>query len=197
MKKIIVLLLIISSCKKEVYYYPSKKFFDEREPKEIIIDDLSFEEITDSISNGLFRKERYFVTLEDSKSIFKISPFTYTGGYIKEKNILEIVDDSLWFLANKISIIELGKHIKLHYENNGEIPSLPDSYKRAFIKLIIEPKDNSEKLKNRLLHIIQVYKQTNFNKKDSVNLDIMLDYPLDKVYPQTIPPPPSPIIIED
>ena len=197
MKRFLILLIILSSCKKEVHYFPSKSFFEERKPTEIIIDDLNFEEITDSISNGLFRKERYFIRLEDSKSIYKISPFTYTGGYIKEKNILEIVDDSLWFLANKVSIKELGKHIKLHYENNGEIPSLPDSQQRAFVKLIIEPKDNSEKLKTKLLHIIQVYNQTTIKNKDSIVLHIMLDYYLDKVYPQTIPPLPSPIEIVD
>lgn len=188
MKKLLLLLIIFSSCKKEVYYYPSKKFFEDNEPKEINIGHLSFQEITDSIRNGLFMQKRYFLTLRDSESIYKLSPLAYTGGYIKEKNILEIVNDSLWFLADKISIKELGKHIKLHYENNGKITNLPDSYKSAFIKLNLEPKDQSEKLKTRLLKIIQVYNQTNFKNKDSVNLDIMIDYYYSED-PKAIPPP--------
>mgnify|MGYP000551337119 CR=1 FL=1 len=197
MKKFLILLLILSSCKKAVYYYPSKEFFEKYSPKEIIIDDLSFQEITDSLSNELWKnKKRLFITLKDSYSIFKISPFTYTGGYIREKNILEIVDDSLWYSANKVSIKELGKHIKLHYENNGKQAFLPDSYKRAFIQLNLDPKDSSEKLKKRLLYIIQVYNYTNIDFKDSIKLNIMIDYCQDKVYHQSIPPP-SPIILED
>ena len=198
MKKIIILFIIISSCKKEVYYYPSKSFFEENKPKEINIDNLNFQQVTDSISNGLFRNERYFMTLNDSKSIIMLSPIAYTGGYIKEKNILEIDDDSLWFGAKKVSIKELSKHIKLHYENNGKIAYLPDSYKRAFLQLNLETEDSSDKLKGRLLNIIKVYYSTNFKCKDSVNLEIMLNYYLDKVYPQPIlPPPPIPLEIED
>lgn len=197
MKKLLLLLIIISSCKKDIYYYPSKVFFEENKPKEILIDNLSFKEITDSIRNGLFRKERYFITLNDSKSIINLSPIAYTGGYIKERNILEIDDDSLWFRAKNFSIKELGKHMKLHYENNGKIAYLPDSYKRAFLQLNLEPKESSEKLKVRLLDIIKVYNLTIFKNKDSVNLDIMLDYNFDKVYPQTIPPPPDSLEIKD
>jgi len=91
MKKFLILLLIVSSCKKEVFYYPSKSFFDENHPKEIIIDKLSFAEITDSIRNGLFRKEKYFLTLVDNNKKYLVSPFTYAGGLIKEKNALEII----------------------------------------------------------------------------------------------------------
>jgi hypothetical protein len=197
MKKLLLLLIIISSCKKDIYYYPSKVFFEENKPKEILIDNLSFKEITDSIRSGLFRKERYFIILNDFNSVIKLSPLAYTGGYIRERNILEIVDDSLWFSANKVSIKELGKHIKLHYENNGKEEFLSDSYKRAFIKLNLEPKESSEKLKVRLLDIIKVYNLTIFQNKDSVNLDIMLDYNFDKVYPQTITPRPDSLEIED
>ena len=62
MKKLLFLLILISSCKKEVYY-PSKHFFEENNPTEIIIDELSFKEITDSIRRGLYKKEKYFIML--------------------------------------------------------------------------------------------------------------------------------------
>lgn len=197
MKKLLLLLIIISSCKKDVYYYPSKVFFEENKPKEIIIDNLNFQELADSIRNGLFRSERYFITLNDSNSIIKLSPAAYTGGYVKEKNILEIDDDSLWFRAKKISTKELGKHMKLHYENNGKIIYLPDSYKRAFIKLVLDYDDNAQKLKEILLKIVKTYEKTAIKNKDSIDFHIMLDYYLDKVYPQTIPPPPDILEIED
>ena len=194
MRKLIILLLILSSCKKEVYYYPYEDFFEEYNPAEIIIDDLNFKEITDSISNGLFRKEKYFLTLVDKNKEYRISPFTYTGGFIKEKNVLEIVDDSIYISLSKYPLTQLRKYLKRHYENNGKSEYLSDSYKRAFIKLVLDPKDNSEKLKSNLLDIIQVYNQTNIENKDSIYLNIMLDYPLDLDFSR-IPPPP--IIIED
>mgnify|MGYP000630961404 CR=1 FL=1 len=197
MKKLLLLLIVFASCKKEIHYYPSEDFFKENNPREINIDDLSFEKITDSIRNGLYENKFYFLEVEDSKNIYKILPFAYTGGYIKKRNALEIVNDSLWFSAEKVSINELEKYIKLHYENNGKIRYLPDSYKRAFLKLILEPKDNSRKLKTKLLNIIQVYNKAVIKNKDSIDLNIMLHYFLDKVYPPPFPPVPQPLIIED
>ena len=180
-------MMILSSCKKEVKYYPSKSFFVEYNPIEIIIDDLSFQEITDSIRNGLYRKEKYFIELEDTDFKYKIAPFADTGGYIRERNGLTIRNDSLDLLKGNFPIDNLSKYLKLHYENNDKEYFYASSYKRAFIMLIFEPTDNSRKLKNRMLHTIQVYNQTNIKNKDSIDFHIMLDYYLDKVYPQAIP----------
>jgi hypothetical protein len=196
MRKLIILFLILSSCKKEVYYYPSKDFFDEYNPQEIIIDDLSFQEITDSLSNGLFRKEKYFLTLVDKNKEYRISPFTYTGGLIKERNVLEIVDDSIYVYGNKVSLHQLNKRLKLHYENNGREYSLPDSYNRAFIKLVLKPNDNRLKLEKLLLKVIRTFNGTNIIDKDSIDLGIMFDYPLDFSKIPT-PPPPVPLEIND
>jgi hypothetical protein len=198
MKKVLILLLIFSACKKEVYYYPSKDFFDEYNPQEIIIDDLSFQEITDSLSNGLFRKEKYFLTLVDKNKEYRISPFTYTGGFIKEKNVLEIVDDSICVYGNKVSLHQLNKRLKLHYENNGREYSLPDSYNRAFIKLVLKPNDNRLKLEKLLLKVIRTFNGTNIIDKDSIDLGIMFDYPLDLDFSKIPPPsPPVPLEIND
>ena len=194
MKKLLFLLILISSCKKEVYYYPSEDFFEEYNPTEIIIDNLSFHEITDSISNGLFRKEKYFLTIVDEGKEYRISPFTYTGGYIKEKNALEIVDDSIYVSVNKFPLTQLSKYLKRHYENNGKSEYLSDSFKRAFVKLVLEPKGNSEKLKSKLLYLLQVYNQTNIENKDSIQLNILFNYPRDLDFSKISPPP---IIIED
>lgn len=193
MKKLLILLLILSSCKKEVYYYPSKVFFEENSPKEIIIDQLSFEEITDSIRNGLYRKENYFLSLVDKNKKYLISPFAYTGGFIKEKNALEIIDDSIYVFINKYPLTQLSKYLKLHYENNGNVEYLSDSYKRAFIKIVFNKNDNDIKLKKVLLKVIKAYNETDIISKDSIDLAIMLDYPLDKRL--TTPPPPT--IIEN
>ena len=191
MKKLLILLLILSACKKEVYYYPSEEFFKENNPQEISIDNLNFAEITDSISNELFNNNRLFITLENSKNIYKISPFTYTGGFIKEKNILEIVDDSIYVSGNKVPLSQLSKRIKLHYENEGKEYYLPDSNKRAFVKLVLKSHDNSLKLENLLLKVIRTYNQTPITYKDSIDLAIMFDYSLDFLKILT---PPAPII---
>ena len=74
MKKLLILMLIVSACKKDVYYYPSKSFFDENNPQEISIDDLNFEEIIDSVSKRIFKKERLYITLSDKNREIKISP---------------------------------------------------------------------------------------------------------------------------
>ena len=195
MRKLLILLLIISACKKEVSYYPSKSYFDVYKPQEIIIDDLSFEEVTDSITNGLFRKERYFLTLVDINKEYRVSPFTYTGGFIKEKNALEIIDDSICNSLDKVPLTQLAKRLKLHFENNGKVENLSDSYKRAFIKLVLEKNEDAIHLKGLLMEVIRTYNETNIKHKDSIDLEIMLDFPSDKII-STLPPP-LPIIIED
>ena len=192
MKRLLLLFLILTSCKKEVYYYPSKSFFDEKKPTEIIIDELNFEKVSDTIRSGLFMKQNYFIVLEDSKNIFKISPFAYTGGLIKEKNVLEIFNDSLSFSGKKYSINELENHLKTHYENNGKVPYLSDSHKRAMVRLVFEKDDSSSELKKKLLFILKSFNKSNIVQKDSIAFNLMLDYPLETV---RLPPPP-PIEIE-
>lgn len=195
MKKLLILLLILSACKKEVYYYPSEDFFKDKNPQEIVIDNLSFKEITDSVSNELFKRNRLFITLENSKYIYKISPFTYTGGFIKEKNILEINNDSLKFNHKNYSLNQLKKYLKIHYENNGEKPYLSDSYKRAFVKLTIDENKSSDYIQENIFFIVDSFNKANIVNKDSIEFGLMLDFILDKIL--TIPPPPSPIEIVD
>jgi hypothetical protein len=194
MKKLLFLFILISSCKKEVYYYPSKSFFEERNPKEIIFENLSFQEITDSISNGLFKKERYYLTLIEDNKQYKISPFTYTGGFIREKNALEIIKDSIYISVNKFPMTELSQYLKIHFENNGKVDYLSDSYKRAFIKLVLDKDSDALKLQDLLLQIIKTFNETNIKHKEKIDLAIMFVYPFDQMF--SIPPPPSPITIE-
>lgn len=189
MKRFIILFLILSSCKKEVFYYPSNSFFEEYKPTKIIIDDLSFQEITDTIRKGLYRKEKYFIELEDTDFKYKISPFADTGGYLKERNGLNIKNDSLDLINGVFSISALSKFLKLHYENNDKEHYYAFSHKRAYIRLTLDREDSSQKLKNRLLNLVKVYNKTDIIHKDSIELAIMFDYPLNPV--SSIPPPPS------
>ncbi|MEE9407905.1 MAG: hypothetical protein V3V28_07505 [Polaribacter sp.] len=195
MKKILLLFILVLSCKKEVYYYPSEDFFEEYSPVEIIIDDLSFEEVTDSIRNGLYRKEKYFIELEDTNFQYRISPFADTGGFIRERNGLFIRNDSLDLIKGIFPISNLSKYLKLHYENNDKEYFYASSYKWAFIKLVLENEDSSKRVKKLLLKIVKTFKETNIDSKDSIKLNILLDYPLERVY--LTPPPPSPITKED
>ena len=70
MKKLLILLLIISACKKEVYYYPSEEFFKEYSPKEIVIKNLNYGVIVDSLTSQIFKKERHFIKIETSNRIY-------------------------------------------------------------------------------------------------------------------------------
>ena len=163
--------------------------------KKLLLMILSFEEVTDSISNGLFRKERYFLTLVDINKEYIVSPFTYTRGFIKEKNALEIIDDSICTSLDKVPLTQLGMRLKLHFENNGKVENLSDSYKGAFIKLVLDKNEDAINLKGLLMKVIRSYNKTNIKHKYSIDLGIMLDFSSDKII--STPPPPLPIIIED
>jgi len=189
MKKLFILLLIFTACKKEVFHYPSKDFFKEYNPVEINVDNLNFEELTDSIRNGLYEKEHYFIEINDSNATYKISPFALTGGYIKESNGLYIINDSIGLIKGMFPINDLSKYLKLHYENNGKEYFYASSYKWAYVKLILTKEGDSEKLKTVLLNLVKIYNQTDIENKDSISLNIILDYPLEQ--PALIPPPPT------
>ena len=161
MKKLFILLLVFSSCKNEVYYYPSKSFFDENNPQEISIDDLNFEEIIDTVSNKIFKKERLYITLLDKNKEIKISPFTYSGGFIKERNGLEINNDSIYILDKRFPKSDMQKYFKLHYENNSRIEHFSTSPNYAFIKIVLRRNEEGKKLKKMLLEIIKNFEDSN------------------------------------
>ena len=180
MKKFLVLLLILSSCKKEVFYYPSEDFFKENNPKEILIDDLSFKEVTESIRNGLHRKKKYFITIEESDKIYYIIPFADTDAYVKIKD-----NDSIYISIDKFPLHKMSNFMKSYYETKIKEYYRTNFFKTPYIELIIEPINDTEKISKLLLKAI---KTSTFNK-DSSNLHILLHYNLVN--------PPIPIKIED
>ena len=196
MKKSIFILLFFLSCKKEVHYYPSKQFFEEKNPREIKLNDLSFGELVDSIANQIFERKSNFITIEDEFITNKICLFTYSGGLIKEKNALAIENDSIWWSVKKRPLKDLENYIEKHYGNNGKEYYLPYSYKRAFIKLTLDSICKKEIYQEKILYIINSFKKANFKYKDSCKLDILIDY--EKNYKnQLFPPPPTLIEIEN
>jgi hypothetical protein len=196
MKKLLFLILIVSACKKDVYYYPSKIFFDKNNLQEIIIDDLNFEEIIDSVSNKILKKERLYITLSDKNREIKISPFTYTGGFIKERNGLEINNDSIYILDKRFPKSDMQKFLKLHFDNNSRIEYFSTSPKYAFIKIVLRSNEKGKKLKKLLLEIIKNFESSNIENKENIDLSIMLSLPLDLEFLK-IPPPATPIEIID
>jgi mannose/fructose/N-acetylgalactosamine-specific phosphotransferase system component IIB len=174
-----LLFLLVSSCKKEISYYPSKKFLKENNPKEVVIDDLNYGEIVDSISNELFKKNRLFIVIEGDKDIYKIAPFTYTGGFIKERNGLEIFKDSIAILDKKYQKSEIQKYLKLHYENNGKIEYLSTSPKYAFVKLVYESNKKAIELKKTILNLIRNFEKVLIKDKENIDLGIMLSFPIE------------------
>lgn len=195
MKKILLLFLLVLSCKKEISYYPSKKFFKENNPKEIFIDDLNYGEIVDSISNELLKENRLFVVIEGDKNIYKISPFTYTWGLIKERNGLEICKDSITILDKKYPKSETQKYLKLHYENNGKIEYLSTSPKYAFVKLVYERNKKAVELKKTILNLIINFEKVSIKDKENIHLGIMLSFPIE--IQREIPPPLIPLETEN
>lgn len=195
MKRLLILLLVFSSCKKEVFYYPSKTFFDEKNPTEIKIDDLEFKQITDSVRSGLYDKKHYFIRIEDNNNIYKLSPITYTFGLVRNRSSLKIEGDSIRISSDKFPLSDLSKYLKLYYENEGKDYLLPDSYKRTYVKLILEKDVSGKKLNDLLLNIVTAYNKAQIKNKDSISFTISLEYPIPT--PKTKPPMPSSIEIID
>jgi hypothetical protein len=189
MKKLLLLFIVFTACKKEVHYYPSKKYFIEKDLQELNIDNLIFEQITDSIRSGLSNNRNLFINIEDTKGIYKIAPFVVTGGYFREKNILYIINDSIDLAIGRFSMQELSKYIKLHYENNGENYLLASSYKKAQVQLVLSNKEKPKKLKAILLNLMKTYNNTDIKNKDSIAMHIVFDYPINRQ--QYIPPRPN------
>lgn len=189
MKKLLLLFIVFTACKKEVHYYPSKNYFIEKDLQELNIDDLIFEQITDSIRRGLTENRNFFIKIEDSKDIYKIAPLVVSGGYVREKNILYVINDSIDLAIGRFPIQELSKYIKLHYENNGENYLLSSSYKKAHVQLVLSKKEKPKKLKAILLNLMKTYNSTDIKNKDSIAMHIVFDYPIN--HQQYIPPPPN------
>ena len=189
MKRLLLLFIILSACHKEVHYYPSKNFFKENSPREIKVKDLNFGKLVDSLAYQLYRRKRNYISIIDNRKEYKISPFTYSGGLIKERNALEIEKDSIWWNTEKRSLSELTKLIELHYGNEGKEYFLPYSFKKAFIKLTLDGNTSSEVYNDKILYIIQSFEKANFKNKDSCNLNILIDKKVD-LENQKIPPPP-------
>ncbi|MFT5673030.1 MAG: hypothetical protein ACI9JT_001672, partial [Polaribacter sp.] len=61
---------------------------------------------------------------------------------------------------------------------------------------VLKPNDNRLKLEKLLLKVIRTFNETNIIDKDSIDLGIMFDYPLDFSKIPT-PPPPLPLEIND
>ena len=182
-------MIVFTSCKKEIYYYPSEDFFKKNNPREINIDDLNFEKITDSIRNGLYENKFHFLKIEDSKAIYKVSPSAYTGGYVRVRNGLLLRKDSVHLKKGVSPITELSKGLKSHYENKGKDFFYASSYRFAHVLLVLEMQEKSKKLKTVLLNLVKTYNQTEIENKDSISFNIVFDYPIK--HPQYIPPPPT------
>ena len=73
---------------------------------------------------------------------------------------------------DKVPLTKFGKGLKLHFENNGKIEKILDSYKRAFIKLVTEKSEDAINLKELLIKVIRRYNETNIKYKDSIGLRI-------------------------
>lgn len=176
MRKFLFFLILFCACKKGLSFYPSKEFYNEYTPKEILLENLNFGQLVDSIKVGLYNKNRYSITLEESKKIYKISPFTYSGGFIKERNALDVESDSIWWKSDKQSIKKLVNLIELHYGTNRREHYLPHSYQRSFLKLTLDSSLHSAAIKEKLLFIIKSCEDAQFEHKDSCSLRVLIHY---------------------
>jgi len=194
MKRILILLVLVSGCKKEVYYYPSKNKFTEYNPTELNISSLNFRQIVDTIRYGLSKKNPFYFSIEDVYKVYNFMPYVKGNGLYKEKNGILIRNDSIGKILLKHKVESSSEFLKMNYENNGKQIGFPDSYNRVYIDFVLNISDTSEKLKSSLIKFFKVYKKTRIKYKDSINLNIILEYPMSQVYGQ--PNPPIPFEIE-
>ncbi|MBJ2173905.1 hypothetical protein JBL43_06615 [Aureibaculum sp. A20] len=108
--------------------------------------------------------------------------------YLREKNVIEITQDSVFKSINVLSIDSLYYIMKMDYFNNGEDPSLSDSHDRVRIRIQYDKDERTNELTQLLDKITKYF--------DSVKVKTSLNISLfEKLI--NAPPPPPPIDLNE
>ncbi|WP_417212838.1 hypothetical protein [Bizionia sp.] len=196
MKKIVFIstILLILSCENkttEIRYYPTDREILNEKTEIIGLDTttLNFRQITNKIGNDYYPEPNFKeIVLEfyDGQIKKMVIPYVYSGGLIKQKNILVVTSDSI-LIDNGYRISELKRILKRHYQNNGETPNYPESVHKALIEVKIDSTKLGVEIKEVLTKLTRSFDEIKSEINDSTELRVFFDY-FSKVQP---PPPPT------
>ncbi|WP_008639094.1 hypothetical protein [Bizionia argentinensis] len=196
MKKIVLIstILLILSCENkttEIRYYPTDREILNEKMEIIGLDTttLNFRQITNKIGNDYYPEPNFKeIALEfyDGQIKKTVIPYVYSGGLIKQKNVLVITSDSI-LIDNGYRIDELKRILKRHYQNNGEIPNYPVSSHKALIEVNIDSTKTGLEIKEILTKLTHSFDEIKSEINDSTELRVLFDY-----YRNVPPPPPPP-----
>lgn len=194
MKKIgfISIILLILSCKNqttEIRYYPTDREILHEKMEIIDLDTttLNFKQITNKIGNDYYPEPNFkeiFLEFYDGQIKKRGIPYVYSGGLIKQKNVLIITSDSI-LIDTGYRIGELKGILKRHYQNNGKIPKYPESAHKALIEVNIDSTKVGAEIKEILKKLTRSFDEIKNEINDSTELRIFFDY-----YSKVPPPPP-------
>jgi len=196
LKKIVLIstILLILSCEHkttEIRYYPTDREILNEKMEIIGLDTttLNFRQITNKIGNDYYPEPNFKeIALEFYDGPIKktVIPYVYSGGLIKQKNVLVITSDSI-LIDNGYRIDELKRILKRHYQNNGKIPNYPVSAHKALIEVNIDSTKTGLEIKGILTKLTHSFDEIKREINDSTELRVFFNY-----YRNVPPPPPPP-----
>lgn len=186
MKKIILIstILLILSCENkttDIRYYPTDREILNEQMEIIALDTttLNFRQITNKIGNDYYPEPNFKeIALEFYDGQIKkiVIPYVYSGGLIKQKNVLVITNDSI-LIDNGYRIDELKRILKRHYQNNGKIPNYPVSAHKALIEVNIDSTKTGLEIKEILTKLTHSFDEIKSEINDSTELRVFIsDY---------------------
>ncbi len=182
MRKITFILIVLLTfcCKNKtskIRYYPTNNQFLSEQSEIIGLDTtkLNFRQITNKIVAYKRNSKKLLVEFDDGQIKKRIAPYSYDGGLIKYKNVLQIRSDSI-LIDNGYAIDELKRILKRHYLNKGKIPYYSDSPQRAIIEVIIDTSKTGKELKEILTKLTRSFDEIKSEINDTIEMRIFFNY---------------------
>jgi hypothetical protein len=196
---IILLFGVLVSCKEktklekvekkqtEIRYYPTDRPLSNETLELIGLDttELNFRQLTNKVGT-YYRKTSLIVEFDDQQIKKRITPYIYSGGYIRFRNVLQIKSDSI-LIDDGYPINELKRILKRHYLNKGKIPYYSQSPKKALVEVTLDTNRTGKEIKEVLTKLTRTFDEIKEEINDTIELRIFFDY-----FRQIPPPPPPP-----
>ena len=184
----ILLILGCANNPTEIRYYPSQT--NPLNNKAVLMGldttDLNFRQITNKVANYYRKPEYLVIEFNDGRIKKRITPYVYTGGLIRYRNVFPITSDSI-LKDGGYSILELKRLLKKHYTNNDKDFKYAQSAKRAIVEVTIDTSKSGKELKEVLTKLTRTFDQIQEETIDTLELKVFFDF-----FRQIPPPPPPP-----
>ncbi len=184
---LIILIVFVISCDKKpmvIKYYPHEKIINDTVSVAFSLDtlEMNFKEFVHQCYALDEQQKQTIVELVDGDTLKKIKIQVVGNGLLYEKNILHIMNDSIYKDKN-YPMSDLTKIMKRHYLNKGQIEGYATSADRAIVLITLKNDQDIKDLNKYLLNTTKAFDEMNTENKDSLRLNILIE--------DLVPPPPS------